>query len=222
MQSRCSQNCQCVIYYSSTSSEVGIAAAFLDFLTSCQRESSWQNIYGTTIEGFCMKDGYQLLPPVWWRGWRQHQKETSCTQCFTNDCPCCYLLGWRRGDHEKAWHDNDRTWEIMRNSPGSGLLCLCLMAAGVQGCKDRGGLQVGWASYCLKLASQLRGTHMTISDLERDENMSSPGPSTPISSYKDRDQRGLAWILGTLVATVGIKRKASRPTPRQSLLEREG
>ena len=37
-------------------SEVGIAAAFLDFLAFCLSGPSRQNNHGTTIEGFCMGD----------------------------------------------------------------------------------------------------------------------------------------------------------------------
>lgn len=29
-------------------------------------------------KAFCMGDGHQLLPPVRWRGWRQHKMEASC------------------------------------------------------------------------------------------------------------------------------------------------
>lgn len=37
---------------------------FLTFLAFCLRGLSWQNIFGTTIEGCCMRDGHQLFPPV--------------------------------------------------------------------------------------------------------------------------------------------------------------
>jgi hypothetical protein len=42
-------------------SEVGIEATSLEFLVICQSGLSWENTYGTTIEGFCMGDGHQQL-----------------------------------------------------------------------------------------------------------------------------------------------------------------
>ncbi|KAF2631604.1 hypothetical protein BU25DRAFT_445706 [Macroventuria anomochaeta] len=103
--------------------EVGIAATFLDFLTFCLSGISRENNYGTTIESFRMGDGHQLLPPVWWRGWRQHRMEASRVFCLTNDC-LCYLLGWRRGIQDKAWHDHDLTREIMHSGLDHGYMRL--------------------------------------------------------------------------------------------------
>ncbi|XPS74358.1 hypothetical protein M3J09_006476 [Ascochyta lentis] len=65
-----------------------------------------------------MGDYHQLLPPVWWRGWRQHQKKASCVVSFTNSCLCCYLLGWRRRTYEGAWYND---YGLMRK-----IMFLCL------------------------------------------------------------------------------------------------
>lgn len=81
-----------------------------------------QNDYGTTIEGFCVGDGNQLLPPARHRGWRQHQKEASRVFNFTNDALCCYLLGWPRRIEKKA-----EFWIAMPLSSA----CRCAMLHGL-------------------------------------------------------------------------------------------
>ena len=60
-----------------------------------------------------MGDGHQLLPPVWWRGWRQRQIEASRVSASRMNSFDVICLAGGKGVYERTWYDHGLEQETM-------------------------------------------------------------------------------------------------------------